>query len=1049
MHRNSPRFGLLSVSSLVSVALVMLATSVEAQVRNRATFSLSANGTAPGDAATAGKTADTVTMASGVQQIPSPFTGDGTGRAFLLDDAARQQVSIASSEDIGSGNAITISGLFAVLHAADDATIHGLFAKRQPAGSNLTNYGINFSEKNNLFQVYVNAGQGYRIAFYNVAEAIGSRRRVHLAVSFESADAPGTDADSDVDDVRIRLFVNGSPLKPLPNTQGQVVDTTAWLHDVSLPASVSDTPLTIGGSFSEAESCHLLFDQLHVFTEALSDQDAASLFQEIAGSAADAIKAEQSGGASAEDLTPVLASIRPHAVQSGQSARVTVTGSRLQNAMLHVGTPGVTVTAVDVTKPNEATFEVAVAADAAPGRYLARIVTDRGISNAMVFVTDQLTQVLDGQFTEQQPAQSLPVAVSGVIGAAETRRIWFQARAGQLLSAEVEARRVGSGLDPVVEIKTAGGSPLAIEWRRPDLDGDTRATFTVPADGVYVAEVHDLQYRAPGNSVWRLLVGELPPSGLAFPLAAGTAESEVRLVDAVSGSDPLKVAVAQSGVTIQAGQVLLPLPHLRTQRGTLVSEPFDGTYATDPVDATFTAPPFAPLTICGRITMPGETDEILLKVTAGQALYFAAAAHTIGSPLRPELAVFAGSNRLGFSNGDAGTTDAAVSVTVPEGTSELRVRISDFTGRGSAGAVYQLSVSRSDRPDFVLQADRSSVSVPGNGSAPIRLSVRRQSPGFRFHGPIQLTVLGGGLSVIPQLIPASDTDQQLWITLTRNTASTDRALAIQPVEIVGTAGQGDAQIESRLQLTVNGVDAAQLTLEPRTLLTSATTDVPALLMLNGVPPVLLRGIPTTIPLKLVPLQAVNAPLVRLGLETTEAPRKSNPQDANSPNLPLVAADDFQIAPAMQSDHLLRITVPADVVENRIDAVAWAEFIAQPLAAPGQQRIWSAPLTLTVDHATRLQANAATGKKSSTVELIGTLTRHPAFDGAVSVRLDGLPAGYSASSQPVTGDQTTWIISVTLPAEATVGVVPNLTVTAISAAGVAISPAIPASLTVSE
>src|SRR5262249_20154242 len=68
-----------------------------------------------------------------------------------------------------------------------------------------------------------------------------------------------------------------------------------------------------------------------------------------------------------------------------------------------------------------------------------------------------------GEFPESTIAQALtvPGAGEGVIGAAGETQTWrFAAKKGQPLIVEVEARRLGSLLDAVIEILDAGGKPV-------------------------------------------------------------------------------------------------------------------------------------------------------------------------------------------------------------------------------------------------------------------------------------------------------------------------------------------------------------------------------------------------------------------------------------------------------------------------------------------------------------------------------------------------------------------------------------------------------------
>ena len=221
------------------------------QIRDRAVLSVTFDdpGDEPGttsDAGKAGKIADAVTLSGGATRIPSAFVNGSSGYSVMLDSKLEQQVVITNSEDISRPDAVTVSGLFANLHPVNDSAIHGLFAKRKPAGGDVSNFGINFQSSIDNFQVYVNDGTGFKVAHYSVKAVLGYRRRVHLSLSLDSGDAPGTDADADPDDIRIRLFVNGVLATPSKASGGLVAGNEAWLQEVSLSRCVNDAPLTIG-----------------------------------------------------------------------------------------------------------------------------------------------------------------------------------------------------------------------------------------------------------------------------------------------------------------------------------------------------------------------------------------------------------------------------------------------------------------------------------------------------------------------------------------------------------------------------------------------------------------------------------------------------------------------------------------------------------------------------------------------------------------------------------------------------------------------------------
>jgi len=1018
-----------------------------AQVRDRAVVSLTFDDLAESpatavDGGKAGKVGDAVSLTSTPSRIPSAFVSGSPGYSLLLDPARQQQIVIPNSEDVSRPDAVTISGLFASLHPLNDGTFRGLFAKRKSGTGDITNYGINFQPSTDNFQVYVNDGAAYKVANFSVKGVLGFRRRVHLTVSLDNADAPGADADADVDDVRVRLFVNGAAAVPTQATGGFIEGTVGWLQDVSLAKCVSDTPLTIGSSFTNGEMMRLLCDEVHVFAQALSDEDVKALFAEVAGASAAEISAETGGTVDASQMQPQISLIAPHSAEVGKTTRMVVTGQNLVGAQLHTDIKGLTAVVADGGNAGQALFDVAVDLTAVSGRYLARCVTPAGVSNPMIISVDRVATKPDGTFTEASPATTFPVAASGLISGAEQKRVWFKGTAGQKLVAEIEARRIGSKLDPVVEIRSQTGTPLAIQWQQPDLTGDARTSIVLPADGLYFAEVHDLQFRAPGGSSWRLLLGDLPPSSLAFPSTVAAAGTAVRFVgtDAVSEAVSVKANLGQ--VAIESGSTLLPLPSLRTEAGTQVIEPLEGTFPEAAVDATFIASPFPALLISGRIATPKEKDTVLLTVTPGQTLHFAAAARQLSSPLRAHLTLLNGDAVVAQNDGDSGAADPSLSFTVPEAVTQLKVQIRDLNNKGSVASLYRLLVARADRQAFVLTTRDGALRLPVNGSVPLRLSVVRQSPSFKYSGPIRLAVKGvTGVSIVPETIPASDQNQDVLVMVTRSASANATAIAAgQAITLEAKAEGAEPVFATTALIEVDGLPANSLTLPDTALIAGPAEAVPATILLNAVPPVLFRGISTTVSVRVIPLFEQVAPYVRFEMITTEPARREDPNKPDSPLKPLVGLEEFQFGPVAQGVFPLTIRVPSDTPSSTIDTVISADFVAQPLAPASGPKSWTAPMVLFVDDAVTVTASAEPLKamKATTVNFTGSIRRHPLFTEPVTIMLDGLPQGYTATPATVAADQTTFSVAVMIPEAAAVGEVPNLTLRAQFATGATIS-----------
>ena len=1018
-----------------------------ADVRDRAVVSLTFDDlpesgaiATTADAAKSGKLADVVSLTQAPSRIPSAFVKGSTGGSLLLNPESKQQIVIANSEDVSRPDAVSVSGLFANLQSADSNTYHGLFAKRHPTTST-SNYGINFNPGTDTLQVYINDSMGYKLAQYSVKQTIGYRRRMHLTISLDHADAPGADADADVDDVRLRVFVNGQPATPTVVTGGFAEGKVGWLQDVSLAKCVSDTPLTIGSSFADGELLRLVCDEFYVFAESLTDEDAAALFNEVAGASAAEISQEPTAGADSTQLQPIIGRVIPHAVEINKTTRVQLAGQNMQGARLHTDVPGISCSVVEGGNANQGLFDVTVADTVLPGRYLVRCVTAEGVSKPAVIAVDRIPTAAEGTYTKEAPATALPTAVAGVIAGTEQKQLWFRGTANQRIVAEVEARRVGSKLDPVVEIRSAEGTPLALQWQQAELQGDARATVTLPADGLYVAEVHDLQFRAAGGSIWRLIVGDLPPSSIAFPATVTSAATSLRTLSKDSISEAVSIRENEGSVAIQSGVAILPLPALRTLNGVHVVEPLEGTFPEAAVDATFTAAPFLPLFISGRIAAAGESDTVLLTVTPGQALNFQLAARGISSPLRGHLALLNGDAIVAQNDGNSGVDDPTFNFAVPEGVTQLKVRVRDINEKGSQASVYQLQVARPDRPAFTLSTREESIRLPLNGSTPVRLSVVRTSPSFRYTGPIHLSTAGmSSVTIVPQTIAASEQNQDVLVMLTRNAAGNPAVAADgQALTISGTADGAASGFSAMASVVLDSVPTNALTLADEALVAGPADPTLGTILLDAAPPILLRGLSTVLPVRVIPLTEQTPPFVRFEMTTTEPARREDPNKPDSPIKPAIALNEFQFGAVSQGVIGLTVRVPSDTPSTAIDVVISADFVTQPLASGIGSRAWTAPTTLFIEDAVAVAPLAdVKGTKAGGAVITGTVQRHPSYDGEFMVVLDGLPKDFATAPAIVAAGQSAFTLNLTIPESATPGEVPNLNVRAQVASGSIIS-----------
>ena len=236
------------------------------------------------DAATVGQGADEGKLVNDPLRVASPFWNQQGKRALQLDAARQQYIEVADSPDVDAPVGVTVSMLLVNLTDPKDATYHGLFAKRGTAdGKFSANYGINFQMSTDNFQVYLHDGTDYRVATYASNAAAPYRKLAYITATYTAGDAPGQDADTDVDDVRIQYFINGEPLVPKSVGRGFINGNEAWTLDVNLAGLLSSLPLNIGRSEVTGEYTSAVIGDFRLIPRALSVEEVKKLFLEVAG----------------------------------------------------------------------------------------------------------------------------------------------------------------------------------------------------------------------------------------------------------------------------------------------------------------------------------------------------------------------------------------------------------------------------------------------------------------------------------------------------------------------------------------------------------------------------------------------------------------------------------------------------------------------------------------------------------------------------------------------------------------------------------------------
>lgn len=464
---------------------------------------------------------------------------------------------------------------------------------------------------------------------------------------------------------------------------------------------------------------------------------------------------------------PELDRISPPGAQRGTAIRLDVYGSHLAvDAKILSSIPGsFTPLTPDSTKMGPAlSFLLELDADAEVGLYPLRLETSTGLTNLALFSVGALEEIYEEESApkgrpgsndgiENAQAIELPATVNGRLAGADRDVYRFKAKAGESVAIEVEARRTGSAIDPVLRVLDADGEQLAANNDAPGLDLDSRMRFRAPADGVYYVVLHDAAYSRQQADSYRLKIGDFDFAEGFFPLGGPRGEQVEMEWFGGNLREPIKTSVDLTAAEAGSRWARIQPPG---KPGALPATfaVSDREEELESKDRTLTAGRI----LNGRIADTGEVDSYRLAVEEGQSWRISVDAAELGSSeLFPLLSVFHGEELLARSGDEIpekGRTtleentfvsrDPFVSLEVPDGAKELMVVVEDLVERGGPSFGYRL-LAEQGPPDFELALNTPQVNIPAGGVAYVSATAKRRG----FAGPIQLEVanLPDGVSV--------------------------------------------------------------------------------------------------------------------------------------------------------------------------------------------------------------------------------------------------------------------------------------------------------------
>lgn len=513
---------------------------------------------------------------------------------------------------------------------------------------------------------------------------------------------------------------------------------------------------------------------------------------------------------------PRVEHLTPPVVERGKTTRVAFHGTHLDRAdAVWFAAAGLTAKPVE-SSPARAVFDVTAAATAPVGVGGLRVASPDGLGNAVLFVVDDLpvrtTPTIDvsnpsrrrsGPTSDDPVSLTLPAAAWGTFSDSAVGRFRVDAKAGERLSIEVVANRLGKDADPLVTIRDAAGKFVAERDNDAGLYFDCRFAHTFEKSETYTVEVRDARFRAADSHHYVLRVGKFPADRVASPPAVANSDGAVSPLSFAEirgkevGSAWVPVANCPGPVTVcrepdeavaaAFAEATSPAVGFAFNLSPLKVSPFlavNAHVATGPLRAT---PAGVPGTLCGVLARPGSRNAFLLKLDKGQKIYVRGRANDLNSPADLEVAV---TDRVGRELRRVGETQHEVAFDFTAGNpGEYGLVVRDALRDGGPAFAYRVEV-RTDPFPPRLSAEVEGLTVPRGSYQTVPIAVTRTGTA----GPLRLKLVGGppGLRLTPDVI--ADKDAAVVCKLEANATA---PLGLHTVRIVADGEKESVPVTTR------------------------------------------------------------------------------------------------------------------------------------------------------------------------------------------------------------------------------------------------------------
>jgi hypothetical protein len=439
-------------------------------------------------------------------------------------------------------------------------------------------------------------------------------------------------------------------------------------------------------------------------------------------------------------------------------------------------------TEVPIHYPRQWVGEVTIAPDARIGTALWDISCAAGGSTGTLpFVVGDLSEFVETESNSVPAAAEtiqLPVTVNGQIqGERDLDYFQFQLTAGEVVYCEILARRLGSRLEPAVEVLNTNGEVLS--YQEDYLGDDPVLAFKAPADGTYLLQIGNVSFHGSPAHVYRANLTKKPVAASVYPIGAPAGQPTKFTFSVMNGEGQTRTWDRELTLPASTGEIYQHSDENLFSTIPLRVLPPDTKLASAQQGRAEKS--IAVRQVANGRLEPNSPDIYSLKIEQQQPLDIRVVASDgcRGASL-VQLEIIDADGKTVHRTQLAPTADStkAYQHLANPRVGTYSIKLTCFDGAASTDLTggYQLEVVPA-HADFQLNAGADCLSVTQGSSLEILVTATRLG-GYKEEIPLSIEGLPEGVGVENNVIPAGKNNTKLKITIPDDSLSTRHEIYI-------------------------------------------------------------------------------------------------------------------------------------------------------------------------------------------------------------------------------------------------------------------------------